>query len=1193
MGRIKKLLDRELVGGTTNEEIYPISSTKAIYDENNQTVDYLLKLYLDKLNKLFARQGYYVCDSISTEPDKEIQVNNFELSTTIRLLVRMSKANLATGVSFEVNTTGAYPLYYNGAPASPENTWEADEVLDIYFDGNFFQAFRSKGSDTGALWELRVDEEGNDYLYTDKNVVIAKGLITYSSIAPIVPSIFEGIPFDNKTIWLNPETGVVEVIGGTGEGGLDTKKLWEILGTEGIEQIHESHIADILSKYSTTEKMWELLLANTEEQINISHLKKALSEFSSSEEFTGKYVTVDSKEQTIQGIKTFLNGLKIGEHLINVVDGVLYLDCSIAVTGGITAYAMGNRTPSTIMDGIVVDDTTISKEGGILHIKNGAGGGSGFDESKLWELLEAEGIQQIDKSHLTTALNGYATTEQLNKKWTQDDVKISHWDEAYSWGNHADAGYITTSAANSTYVKKAGDTMTGTLSLPKINGGGSSLTIGNDNNNSYVIFQEDIKQKDSKWSISNNGNAEFIDIKIGSSKIKIYESGGVAYIDGDLAVTGGVTAYAQGNRSISTITDGVNIDNVTIKRNSSGQLYVDGDLTGGASSWDDITGKPIWITDDKPTYKWTEIQNKPTTLSGYGITDAYKIISGTPDTNKGMSAGYWDGIGSYASFVGNNWGGQFKMDSTEVLSYRTVKNGVVGSWKTIAFTTSTVDNADKLDNFHETDFFRKDRFKLSTVNSTLYSLNGTAIDTSNPNYTGLYVGFNANASNSTILLHLETGNSPKLKYNYAIDSNKLGSSWREFAFIDSNVASATKLQTSRNIWGKSFDGTANVNGRWELDGNNGGKLSIFDSGTYRSIQSYGGALCINVEGNNVGIGTSTAAYKLTVKGECSVSDKIITNNFFECAKNNGVILSKTGHTNTKLISWVWEGGYGDSVIFDIPGNSTLSRRMRLCSDTGLIITGNLIVEGNILSRGGVTAYASGSGSDEADQFSVKKLNVVGTNNSNSYISADSTSNMYFNWGGKTGLVLSGTSIRSGNAYPNQFDLGSSQTPFKDLYLKGLTINSSPSLSDSNMTAIRTDINNAYFGLRHNGTNWYVQGWQGQLMMGPGGTKSIKIDVNGNMSVYGKVTESSDKRLKSDIKPLANRGYIEPKTFVKDGIKYIGFIAQDVQKLYPELVVEDNTEEHYLSLSYSQYVAVLQAQIIELNERIKKLEQLNN
>ena len=37
--------------------------------------------------------------------------------------------------------------------------------------------------------------------------------------------------------------------------------------------------------------------------------------------------------------------------------------------------------------------------------------------------------------------------------------------------------------------------------------------------------------------------------------------------------------------------------------------------------------------------------------------------------------------------------------------------------------------------------------------------------------------------------------------------------WRKkVAFTDSNVASATKLQTARSIWGQSFDGTGNVNG---------------------------------------------------------------------------------------------------------------------------------------------------------------------------------------------------------------------------------------------------------------------------------------------------------------------------------------------------------------------------------------------
>ena len=41
----------------------------------------------------------------------------------------------------------------------------------------------------------------------------------------------------------------------------------------------------------------------------------------------------------------------------------------------------------------------------------------------------------------------------------------------------------------------------------------------------------------------------------------------------------------------------------------------------------------------------------------------------------------------------------------------------------------------------------------------------------------------------------------------------IASDWEELAFLSSNVASATKLQTARTIWGQSFDGTGNVSGK--------------------------------------------------------------------------------------------------------------------------------------------------------------------------------------------------------------------------------------------------------------------------------------------------------------------------------------------------------------------------------------------
>ena len=97
-----------------------------------------------------------------------------------------------------------------------------------------------------------------------------------------------------------------------------------------------------------------------------------------------------------------------------------------------------------------------------------------------------------------------------------------------------------------------------------------------------------------------------------------------------------------------------------------------------------------------------------------------------------------------------------------------------------------------------------------------------------------------------------------------------------------------------------------------------------------------------------------------------------------------------------------------------------------------------------------------------------------------------------------------------------------------------------------------------------------------------------IVSKGNITSNGEITAYSDIRLKTDIQPLENRGYIKPVTYKKDGKDCIGFIAQEVRELYPELVIEDNTEDKYLSVNYAQYVAVLQAQIIDLRKEIDEL-----
>lgn len=89
--------------------------------------------------------------------------------------------------------------------------------------------------------------------------------------------------------------------------------------------------------------------------------------------------------------------------------------------------------------------------------------------------------------------------------------------------------------------------------------------------------------------------------------------------------------------------------------------------------------------------------------------------------------------------------------------------------------------------------------------------------------------------------------------------------WREFAFTDSNVASATKLQTARTIWGRSFDGTANISGSLENVGNiysTNNTFSIYRNGIYLLTSLESGQLNINAyDANNILFGyRGTAGY---------------------------------------------------------------------------------------------------------------------------------------------------------------------------------------------------------------------------------------------------------------------------------------------------------------------------------------------
>ena len=67
MGKIKKIIENELVGGTQSTDIYPVTSIKAVYDESNERLDNILK----KVSKFDCGECTDLSDAISKVPQAE------------------------------------------------------------------------------------------------------------------------------------------------------------------------------------------------------------------------------------------------------------------------------------------------------------------------------------------------------------------------------------------------------------------------------------------------------------------------------------------------------------------------------------------------------------------------------------------------------------------------------------------------------------------------------------------------------------------------------------------------------------------------------------------------------------------------------------------------------------------------------------------------------------------------------------------------------------------------------------------------------------------------------------------------------------------------------------------------------------------------------------------------------------------
>lgn len=631
------------------------------------------------------------------------------------------------------------------------------------------------------------------------------------------------------------------------------------------------------------------------------------------------------------------------------------------------------------------------------------------------------------------------------------------------------------------------------------------------------------------------------------------------------------------------------------------------DSKGAVSSWEDITDKPSWITSTKPSYSWNEITGKPSTFTPSEHTHNYASSVKVGNTAYNAASNVISlpayptlsslGAVSSTDFNAHTSNTTSHITSTERTNWNDANNKKhTHSNKSVldGITSAKVTNWDGVvTNWNKAFYFDSNgdlKVKVNVIGEKEVSAYGagasggsgsiTIVDALTSTATDAALSANQGRILRELIDNVGGGvsswNDLTDKPNWITDT-KPSYSWSEIGSKPStftpsththNYASTVKVgSTSYNVSGNTISLPAYPTVPSALKNPNA--LTISLNGTSQGAYDGSAAKSINITAASVGAAASSHSHNYlplsggTLTGNVTFStDSTLAWN--RNTDNFSIGFKNTGDSDADSYGWMKMADNGNEYFkwLQVSG-STTTELMSLKSD-GLRFKGTKVsLEGHTHSQY-LTSY---------------------TNNYLTGVSGSGNGTVTFTRNGLGNLTWNASHSHS---YAGSSSAGGAATSATKLQT-ARTINGTSFNGTANITTANWGTTRSIYIQDATATNT-----SSAVSVNGGGNAYLKLPTNikvGILTATGEVTAYSDIRLKTDIQPLENRGYIKPVTYKKDGKDSIGFIAQEVREVYPELVIEDNTEDKYLSVNYAQYVAVLQAQIIDLKREIDELKNI--